>query len=168
MTPKPGDIGLVSIKGDVGTLIRIGQWLNGDGFSIYEHAFVLTDDGNIVEAKPGGAVRVLMPYNPSEVLWISCPPEHGEAVARAAVALVGTPYSFLDYFAIAAVRLHLPSARLRRYVTSTRHMICSQLADAAAAAGGWRLFHDKRLPQEVTPGDLWQLAMRSPTARGSA
>jgi hypothetical protein len=37
-------------------------------------------------------------------------------------------------------------------------MICSQLADEAAMRGGWHLFSDGRIPQDVTPGDLWKLA----------
>ena len=154
--PKPGDLGLVSIKGGAGVLIRIGQWLNGDGFENYEHVFVLDEDEYIVEARPGGAVRVKMCHSWAETLWIPCPDGLGIHVAIAARALVGTPYSFLDYFAIAAHRLHIPSKRLREYVKSTKHMICSQLADVAAAAGGWRIFKDGRLPQDVTPGDLWQ------------
>lgn len=158
MTPQPGDIGLVSIKGEVGKLIRIGQWLNGDGYGKYEHAFVLVDDKQIVEARPNGAVHVPMCHNWAETLWLRCPDQYREGVVAAAVSLVGTPYSFADYFAIAALRLHIPSRALRRYVTSSDHMICSQLADEAARRGGWQLFADGRLPQDVTPGDLWELA----------
>lgn len=156
-TPRLGDIGLVTIRGDVGFLIRVGQWLNGDGFENYEHAFVYVGDGEIVEGEPGGARRVRMPYKASEVAWIPCPPELGPAVAQAAISLVGTPYSWADYFSLAALRLHIRFRWLKNYVKSTRHMICSQLADAAASMGGWVLFPDKRLPQDVTPGDLWQL-----------
>jgi hypothetical protein len=36
-------------------------------------------------------------------------------------------------------------------------MICSQLADTAAAEGGWHLFEDGRWPGDVTPGDLYRL-----------
>lgn len=156
-SPRLGDIGLVTIKGDVGLLIRLGQWLNGDGFENYEHVLVYVGDGDVVQAEPGGAQRVRMPYKANEVEWISCPPEHGPAVAQAAIGLVGTPYSWLDYFSLAALRLHIRFKALRNYVASTRHMICSQLAVVAAAAGGWVVFPDKRLAQDVTPGDLWQL-----------
>lgn len=158
-TPQPGDIGLVNISGNVGNLIRLGQWLNGDGFSVYEHAFVLAFDKMIVEARPGGAVHVPMCHSWKNTLWLPCPTPFGPAVAQSAIGLVGTPYSYMDYFAIAAHRLHLPSRRLDRYIMSTKHMICSQLADAAATAGGWRIFRDGRLPQDVTPGDLWQIAV---------
>lgn len=159
----PGYIGLTQISGDVGKLIRLGQWLNGDGFWDYEHAFVVGPDGKqIIEAEPGGAV--LSPidrYDLDKVLWLPCPPEFQAAVAAEAVKLLGTPYSFADYFALASVRLHIfPSnILLRNYVKSSKHMICSQLADAAAARGGWHIFTDGRLPQDVTPGDLTRVAL---------
>jgi hypothetical protein len=159
VTQQPGDIGLVSIAGNVGRLIRLGQWLLGDGYRNYEHSFVAVDADNIVEAETGGAVLVPLHYD--AVLWLRCPPEYGLAVACAARRMVGTPYSFADYFALAAVRLHLPSKRLRRYVTDSGHEICSQLADAAASRGGWHLFTDGRLPQAVTPGDLTALAVKA-------
>jgi len=159
--PRPGDIGLTQISGVVGKAIRFGQWLNGDGFKDYEHAFVVvteagtaSSDETIVEAMPGGAVHV---SNYHEAVYLRCPDEHRERVARAALNLVGTPYSFVDYLSIAALRLHRPSGRLRDYGGATHHMICSQLADFAAEAGGWQLFADGRWPGDVTPGDLYRL-----------
>ena len=157
-TPSPGDIGLTQIHGDVGLGIRTAQWLDGDGFVDYEHAFVHTGGGWIVEAEPGGArVGHTAEYVHNTVLWLSCPTEYGAAVAAAAEAYVGVPYSFLDYGAIAARRLHLPVPGLREYIGDTGHMICSQLADRAAADGGWHLFADGRWPGYVTPGDLYRL-----------
>lgn len=158
--PQPGDIGLVSIKGITGWLIRVGQWINGDGYANYEHAFIMVDPDTLVEAEPSGAIHTTFTDRP--VLWIHCPARYRRAVADAALELVGTPYSFADYLAIAAVRLHIPSRALRRYVTSSKHMICSQLVDEAARRGGWDLFTDGRLPQDVTPGDLWQLTKETP------
>jgi hypothetical protein len=171
--PQPGDIGLTQIHGRVGALIRFGQWLNGDGFRDYEHAFVLVvgeseiSSGSVIEAEPGGALlSPLSRYAADTVIWIPCPPGLGAAVAEAAVKYgppgngrppTGVPYSFLDYLAIAAHRIRLPLPGLKRYVTSTRHMICSQLADQAAADGGWHLFSDNRWPGYVTPEDLARL-----------
>lgn len=161
MTPTLGSIGLVTIPGTAGRLIRLGQWALGDGYRNYEHAFVVVavELGvvTIVEAEPGGAQ--LGPLHYEDVLWLPCPPQYGTAVADAARTLVGTPYSWLDYLALAAVRLHLPSRRLRRYVAATGHQICSQLADTAAKRGGWVLFADGRPSQDVTPGDLSHLAV---------
>jgi len=156
MAPQPGDIGLTQIHGGVGKLIRIGQWLNGDGYADYEHAFVHLGGGEIVEAEPGGARRAYATEY-SDVLWLHCPAEHRTAVAAEAESMIGTGYSFLDYGALALHRFHV-GWLTRRYVRSSKHVICSQLCNLAAARGGWHLFSDGRLAQDVTPGDLARLA----------
>lgn len=153
--PQPGDIGLVRVKGRVGALIRLGQWLNGDGARDYEHAFVFVGAGRIVEAEPGGALLgYLGEYADRPIAWLHCPAGRGPAVADAARQLIGRPYSWLDYLALAAHRLHIPVPGLRRYIGDTGHLICSQLADQAAQMGGWTLFADSRWPGFVTPGAL--------------
>jgi hypothetical protein len=153
--PQLGDIGLVKIQGCVGTGIRIGQWLNGDGFEDFEHAFVVTFHDGLVEAMPDGARNVgLDRYDGQTVRYLRCPEKYQDQVARAALHLVGTPYSFLDYASLALHRFHVPAPHLRAYIRSTGHMICSQLADEAAKRGGWHLFDDGRWSGDVTPGDL--------------
>lgn len=155
MEPSLGSIGLVAMSGTVGRLIRLGQWLNGDGFANYQHAFVYVGDGEIIEAMPGGALLSrLDKYDSDSVAWLPCPPEFGAQVASAARSLEGVPYSFLDYFAIAAHRFHLPIPHLKKYIEDTGHMICSQLADHAALQGGWHLFEDERWEGFVTPLDI--------------
>lgn len=168
--PQPGDIGLTSISGWGGTAIRLGQWILGDGFSRYEHAFVYVGQGPddsepmIVEAEPGGALLTpLRRYPPETVFWLRCPELFGGAVAASARTLVGTPYSWLDYASLGAERFHLPVPGLRHYVASSGHLMCSQLADQAAMNGGWHLFADGRDPGDVTPGDLWKLAQQQTT-----
>jgi hypothetical protein len=163
--PQPGDIGLTQIEGRVGRLIRLGQWLNGTGFADYEHAFVYLGNGQIIEAEPGGARIVeLTEYDQRTLAWLKCPPQYGEAVAAAAHTLEHVPYSAADYLAIAAHRLHLPLPWLKTYVASSKHLICSQLADRAAAMGGWQLYDDGRWDGYVTPGDLWELVQRQNNA----
>jgi hypothetical protein len=158
--PQPGDIGCTQINGNVGLLIRIGQWLNGDGFANYEHAFVYVGGGQIIEAEPGGARETdLDEYDERTIIWLRCPDQYRQAVAESAQALTGKPYSALDYLALAAHRFHLPIPGLRHYIDSTGHLICSQLADRAAELGGWVLFADKRWPGFVTPADLATLAL---------
>lgn len=170
--PQPGDIGLTSISGWGGTAIRVGQWILGDGFSRYEHAFVYVgrgpDDNDlmIVEAEPGGALlSPLTRYTPETVLWLRCPLLFGKAVGDAARTYVGRPYSWADYASLGAERFHIPVPGLRQYVASSGHMMCSQLADRAAARGGWHLFADGRDPGDVTPGDLWELAEQQAAGR---
>jgi len=160
--PVSGDIGLTSIDGPVGWGIRAGQWLNGDGFGQYEHAFVVVSDTELVEAQPGGArVRPLSDY-PHAVFV--CPADltvaQRDAVCAAARGYLGTPYSFADYAAIAVHRLHLPLPGLRRFVASSRHMLCSQLADQCYQDAGVQLFNDGRWPGWVTPGSLYDLLGR--------
>lgn len=152
-----GDIGLTQISGDVGFLIRVGQWLNGDGFANYEHAFVDCGDGTIIQAMPGGAQHVINPYRNSDVTYLRAPIALGAKVAAAARKYKGVPYSFLDYLSIAAHRVRLPVPFLKRYIRNSGHMICSQLADQAAADAGWVLFDDGRWPGYVAPGDLYKL-----------
>ena len=160
--PQPGDIGLTVITG-WGRLIRVGQWLNGDGFADFEHAFVVTGvrgqahNVTIVEAMPEGARQVGNWHPADRTVYLRCPAEYREAVAASARGFIGVPYSFADYFALAAHRLHIPAPHLKRYVRDSGHMICSQLADTAAAEGGWHLFDDGRWHGDVTPGDLYRL-----------
>jgi len=157
--PQLGDIGLVRITGAGGFLIRVAQWLNGDGFADLEHAFVAVGDGELVEAEPGGArVRPLSQYGGMGVVWLRCPPQYGPAVAAAARAMNGVGYSWLDYIALAAHRLHVPVPGLKTYIGSTGHEMCSALADEAASQGGWELFDDQRWEGYVTPGALRRLA----------
>ncbi|MGY5125009.1 hypothetical protein [Streptomyces nigrescens] len=161
--PLPGDIGLTQISGITGRLIRLGQWINGDGFADYQHAFLVLPDDRLLEAQPGGArIKPLSVYDGSSVLYL-CPEglteQQRTALCTAATAYVGVPYSFLDYLAIAAHRFHLPLPGLRRYVASTRHMICSQLVDQVYQDAGIHLFADGRWPGYVTPMALYnQLA----------
>ncbi|WP_438489637.1 hypothetical protein [Streptomyces sp. S186] len=162
--PLPGDIGLTQISGVTGRLIRFGEWINGDGFADYEHAFLVLPGGRLLEAEPGGArIRPLSEYDGSGPLYV-CPEglteQQRERICGAADRYVGVPYSFLDYAAIATHRFHLPVPGLRRYVASSRHMICSQLVDQCYQDGGVHLFSDGRWPGYVTPMALYTLLAR--------
>lgn len=157
--PGLGDIGCTTIDGEVGRLIRIGQFLLGSGYRNVEHSFVFVGDGQIVEAEPGGArLAPLDEYDSRLIVWLRCPDEHRQAVADAAKSLIGTPYSAADYFALALHRFHIPAPGLRRYIQSSGHLICSALADRAAEMGGWRIFRDGRWDGYVVPADLATLA----------
>ncbi|RKE19934.1 hypothetical protein [Streptomyces sp. TLI_171] len=161
--PLPGDFAVVRMGGRTGRLIRIGQFLNGDGFADYEHAFVHVGDGQLVEAQPGGAeLRPLSVYDGRPVLWstgrIPLTEEQRTAITAAAHRYVGTPYSLADYLALAAARIHLPAGPLlRNYVATSKHMICSQLVDQCYQDAGVHLFDDHRWPGYVTPADLAKL-----------
>jgi hypothetical protein len=159
--PNLGDIGLVDIRGRVGAAIRLGQWLIGDGWSDYQHAFVYTGLGMVVEAMPEGARHArLNQYDGRSIAWLRCPPMLGQEVASAALGFIGVPYSFADYAAIALHRLRIPAPHLRTYIETSKRMICSQLCDRAAEIGGWHLYDDGRWHGYVTPGALYRLHLK--------
>jgi hypothetical protein len=157
MPPLPGDFGLVSISGIGGLLVRIGQWLLGDGWSDFHHAFLVLDNGEILEAEPGGARIVpLSNYDGTNAVysdWDLTDAQRADLVA-AARPLVGTPYSWLDYLSLALVRFRIRPEWLKRYVADTGHLICSQLCDLVYLRAGLHMFQDGRDPMDVTPGDL--------------
>jgi len=161
LQPLPGMIGLTQIAGDVGAGIRLGQWLNGEGFSTWEHAFVYLPGNLILEAEPGGARIVPLAY--TNVYW--CEGIYGASsgvknaspvlLAQIAAGLKGVPYSFLDYAYLAAHRLHIPVPGLKNKIADDGHMICSQLADEFYLRLGARIFTDNRWPGYVTPAGLY-------------
>jgi hypothetical protein len=160
--PIPGDIGLTSISGKVGRSIKLGQWLAGDGFHDLSHAFTYVGDGKIMEAMPGGArMAELIQYESKKIMWLRCPEQYGEAVARAAISFHGVKYAFSDYGALALHRFHIPTPRLKWFIARRKSMICSQLCDRAALTGGWHIFDDGRWSGYVTPGDLYKCAIKS-------
>lgn len=164
MSPRPGDFGLVRINGAVGLLIRIGQWLNGSGYRNYEHAFVVMPNNTLVEAEPGGArMAGDDEYAGSNVVYSSWPltDEQRAKIVWTAHELLTTPYSALDYVALALHRLHIPAPWLRRYIESSKHLICSQLVDACYQAAGLQMFTDGRWSGYITPGDLEEV-LRGP------
>jgi cell wall-associated NlpC family hydrolase len=134
----------------------MGQLLTGDA-SRYTHAFIVLDDETVIEAMPGGAIITpLSEYFPGKAVFsnLELTDEQREAVVREGRALRGTPYSFLDYLALALAHFGLKPIKLRRYVQNKGHMICSQLVDEVYRRAGIHMFNDDRLPQDVTPGDL--------------
>jgi cell wall-associated NlpC family hydrolase len=157
--PQPGDFAVTSISGNVGFLISLAEWANGSRFGHWDHAFVYVGDGQLVEAEPGGArLAGLDEYQGRPVLWstgrVALTDEQRQAIVGAARSFIGTPYSAADYFAIAAHRFHLPVPWLRRYVASSKHLICSALVDKCYQAAGVQLFRDGRWNGYVTPADL--------------
>lgn len=173
---KPGDFFLVSFDGKNpnigdpkhwlmhGGFIRLGQWANGDGFSEFEHAGLYVGNGKIIEAQnTGTAIADAHRYDGNETFWssgiINPTDTQRAAICKAAYGYVGTPYSWPDYAALAAKRLHLGPLvpGLKDYVADTKHMICSQVVDQCYQDGRYQLFNDKRWPGYVTPGSLYNL-----------
>lgn len=160
--PHPaGLIGLTHVHGEVGKFIEFGQWMNGDGFRSWEHAFVSLGNGLLIQAEPGGAKVAHVEMYPvihwCENIAAQYTAEQLLVVADAAKHYIGVPYSFLDYGALAVHRLRIPVPGLKHYVADTGHMICSQLADQAYHDAGLPLFKDGRWPGYVTPLAIYNL-----------
>ena len=167
---QPGAIGLISVRGLIGFGIRTGELLL-NGHDRKQHAFVLLDDGTLLEAKPGGAqINGLDEYAGLTISWIDRPLS---PAARAAVVAVARTKKGVQYNWWAYVWLGLTKIRIRPKVVLARvdnpnNAICSQLVDriyqeARAQVSDPQdktlltLFNDGRDPGDVTPGDLWPL-----------
>jgi len=196
---KPGMIGFGPIHGGAGLLVNAGQLLLGEGFHVGEldirHVFVVTEAGRpnppyrdglgnfppqAVEAMPSGARRVSIGdrWTP-EYAYVQLPedyPGQGEDAAAIARAMVGTPYSFASYAALAAWRFGWKTPRLEKWINrrkpvqvidlpdgdSAPHQetelpceaICSVLADQAWALTGKQVMPKGTPHQCVTPGAL--------------
>jgi len=177
-TVQTGDFCCIPISGEVGKLIELGQWLDGDGFSDYDHSEIYVGYatypnapfGYTIGAYPGGAAMKPLPCAPQllpQSIWSSQADFGLTNQSRAAIvswanSCIGTPYSSLDYAALVTHRLHIPVPGLREYIATSDHMICSQLVDYVYMKAGVNLFTDNRWPGYVTPGDLANL-IRSKT-----
>lgn len=161
-----GDIGFYTISGRVGGWVSAGQALLRDE-CWFTHAFIVTSVNGggvrIVEAMPGGARSVLLVGRERCVPgygWARLPlgPGTRASVTEYGELAIGTPYSFLDYASLALLHLGLPRAWTAGRVSSSGHLICSQLVDFVLCQAGYHLFTDGRLSQDVTPGALFRRA----------
>ncbi len=162
--PLPGTIGLTEIKGFVGWLVRLLQFLNGD-FAKPTHVYVVLDDGTVFEAQPGGAVITdLSEYDDRwrEYIDIDLTPEQRYRIVARARTYTGIGYNWTTYFYLAAYRFHIRPQWLKNRVQTDKRMICSQAADKIYSDEGVHLFNDGRMPYDLTPGDLGRLPTWNP------
>lgn len=113
---RPGDIGFGPLSG-AARLAMWGQAILGEGFSIGDlnigHVFVVHDNAThprIVEAMPRGARERALSLDQwsSEFAYVRLAedyPGQSEDAAAIARAMIGTPYSFLSYAALALWRI---------------------------------------------------------------
>jgi hypothetical protein len=202
---RPGMIGFGPIHGGAGALVNAGQVLLGEGFHVgkldIRHVFVVTENPGIlsrgvmgVEAMPNGARACWFGADrwTPEYAYVQLPEDYpGQADDAAAVAqaMIGTPYSFASYAALAAWRFGMKTPRLeawidrRRdpipfegngthaqngtngFVALPREAICSVLADQAWALTGKQVMPAGIPHQCVTPGALAAALLETDGAR---
>lgn len=165
MTPRPGDFAVVDTVLRTSRLIQLGEALSRGGFTMFDHAVICSRvrrDGTvyIVEATPSGAEENVWHYDDQDYLWSTGLVKTSTKAGKAALAYVNTPYSWLDYAAIAAHASHLWAPGLRHYLASTKHLISSQLVDRAELDAGVHLFSDRRWRGYVRPSDLADLILK--------
>lgn len=171
MDVLPADFVCLPISGPIGKLVEIGQWLNGNGFAPYEHAEIYVGQpdqggpfGYTVSTYPNGHGRQPLPCAAADLpgsLWstnkIKLTNVQRMDICEWCIAHQNVQYAALDYFALAAHRLHIPALGLRHYIATSSTMICSQYVDYAYNQCGVHLFTDGRWCGYVTPMDLAKL-----------
>lgn len=161
--PIPGDIGFYTIAGHVGGWVNICQAVIRDS-CVFTHAFLAVGPNLGIEAMPGGArwCNLTDRMKPGYA-YARLPLTQGQRDAlmpeaeklRYARGGKGIGYSFADYLALGLLHYGIRPKRLRSYVESSGHMICSQLVDYLLCRVGYHVFTDGRLSQDVTPGALY-------------
>lgn len=196
---KPGDIMFGPIGGAAGVGVRIGQLLVDGGFRVgsldVAHVAIVVSNLQIngapwvVEAMPSGARRAYLTRDQhwsGKYAFVRLPedyPGQAEDAATCAQAMIGTPYSFLSYAALAMWRWGISTPKLeawigrrnKRSLTCTHiqmssenlpaswgytitgfpcEAICSVLVDQAWSLTGKKIFKDGRPHQCVTPSQL--------------
>lgn len=179
---NPGDILLLRIQGWVGVLVWLMQAINRD-LSKWTHVAVVLDDGTLFEAQPGGAV--ITPLSAYEMRpgrkvthyqyrafgegWSSFRYEleplasvltdhRRKMIVHYARQHVGTGYAWGTYLYLALYRFGVRPLWIKRRVQDDDKVICSQAADLFYDLADVHLFGDGRMPYDVTPGDMAQLA----------
>jgi hypothetical protein len=164
--PEPGTLVFAHIAGLVGVAIWAAQWLGAPWrakrFAYWTHVAVYVGGGRVLEGMPHGARFSSYDYQPTA--WSTLPLTAGQRVDVVALAAgyEHTPYSYLDYVALVAVKLGWPhGGRIAAYVEASGHMICSALCDDILTRAGFHPFADHRLHQSVAPAELAALGIRT-------
>lgn len=207
---RPGDIGFgPQSSAPAGLAVTLGQMILGEGFTVgplsIGHVFVVVEpstsigtfqpSARCVEAMPSGAREATLRDRWDErFAYVRLPEDYpGQASDAAAIAraMIGTPYSFASYAALAAWRFHLRTPRLEKWINRRGPMqaipglgfqgqdpsdtinfgrrlpaeaICSVLADQAWSLAGKSVMQGVA-HQCVTPGALAARLLTYPDAR---
>jgi len=151
----PGDVALARGNDFVGMGIQFGTR------SRFNHVRLLVDTkGKVLEADASGAQWHHV--HPDDV--VVRPPltvAEQAQIPEIAAHLHGTPYGFLDCAALGLAQFGLTLPSVTRRVSRPDRLFCSQLVDYAWFLAGFHAFDDGRVPQDVSPGDIADLALRA-------
>lgn len=160
-SPRAGDFGLTTIHGLSGVLVGLGQILRGDrpmkSAWRYRHAFLVLDNGELIQAEPSGAMIVpLWDYDDDQVTYSSwdLTDEQRAAIVQHGRAMTGVGYDWLTYVSLVLHGLHIRPDWVTKRVESNCEQICSELVDRAYTLAGLQVFRDRRRPGDVTPANL--------------
>lgn len=164
-TPAPGTIGLTYLHGFPALRAAFGHRLLNDPSS-YNHAFVVLNDGLAAEAWPTGARVVPLSDFDGEVVaygWLpTLATERQQDIVAAAIDLLGTGHSMLDYLALARYRRRRSlNRRLIRLVTRADRLLPAQFVTETYRCAGIHLLTGQN-HQDVTIGELARLFLESP------
>lgn len=179
---RPGDIGFGPISGGAGLLVSAGQLLLGEGFRVgkldIRHVFVITDnpgDGTVqlVEAEPGGASSIWIEPNGNgrnadrwtpQYAYVRISEDYaGQATDAAAIAraMIGTPYSFASYAALAAWRMGWKTPKLEAWIGRRRTVVIDGYSPSRSWTDGPSQSTIKDVPREaicsVLADQAWSL-----------
>jgi hypothetical protein len=150
------------LPGDV-ALVRPGGWV-GAGIDVvttsrYCHIrLIVAEDGSTVEANPPGAMRGRI-QGGDVIVTAPLTDAQRAQVATTAAALIGIPYGWLDVAALGLAQFGIHPPGLSKRLGRPDRLFCSQLVDLVWRSVGFHAFTDGRLPQNVSPGDIADLAL---------
>lgn len=151
----PGDVALFRPANWVGRTISVFT------MSRYCHIrLIVTPTGDTVEADFGGAVRGHV-HKGDVVVSVPLSDDQRARIGAVAAPMVGIPYGLADILALGLAQLGVRLPSLARRIARPDRLFCSQLVDLAWGGVGYTAFHDGRLPQDVSPGDIADLAFTS-------
>lgn len=131
--------------------------------STVNHAFVVNQDGDTIEAQPGGMTyrsNGLASY-PGAILSEPIDGKQADTVWAWSVAHLRVGYGWLDILAIALAVARFPTPKWAvKRLTNTNTLICSQAVATAYIAAGIHL--GNKPPAATTPGDLLHVLHNEP------
>lgn len=147
---QPGQFAVVRTNGIVAKAIR---WTTKSDFN---HVFIYTGAGAIIEANPSGIQSdSLTKYDKHQVEWYpkSLTQTQSEEIVLQARKLKGIGYGLLDLVALFFMTRGFNYDWMWHRLRNDRTLICSQFVALIYARAGILLVPDK-LHCQVTPGDL--------------